>query len=257
MPEPIWIGVRYCGGCNPRYDRVAVVNRLAALLPECRFTAAQSGTDYTAVLAVYGCPCRCAGTQELAVPGDRFLCICGWEDMLPVRDRLKQLLTAPPAQALCREELLALLPHRPPMLLLDEVSRLTPGVEAAASFRADQSLPCFAGHFPGAPVLPGIYLLEMMAQTAGVMLLSLPCYAGRIPLFMGVRQAHFRSKVLPGDQLTIRASLVEERRALGYALCQGQVLCGDTLAADAQIQLSIQTESGEPLIASYNKEGMS
>ena len=126
------------------------------------------------------------------------------------------------------------------MLLVDRASRVAPGVEAAAQFAVDRELPCFAGHFPGDPVLPGIYLLECMAQTADLLLLSLPCYAGYTPLFMGVRKAHFRAKVLPGDQLDIHASLLEERRELGYALCRGQILRGDTLVADAELQLSMQ-----------------
>lgn len=240
MPERVEIGVRYCGGCNPRYDRVAVVKRLAALLPDCAFVTAERGKPYPAVLVVYGCPSRCTSVEGLTVPADRLIPLGGWEDLLPARDALKKALDGPQVQALDRDGVMALLPHRPPMLLVDSAPRVAPGVEAAAQFAVDRDLPCFAGHFPGEPVLPGIYLLECMAQTADLLLLSLPCYAGYTPLFMGVRKAHFRAKVLPGDSLDIHASLLEERRELGYALCRGQIFRGETLVADAELQLSMQ-----------------
>ena len=240
MPERLEIGVRYCGGCNSRYDRVAVVKRLAALLPDCDFVTAEAGKPYGAVLVVCGCPSRCASVEGLTVPAERLLYLGGWEDLLPIRDALKKALDGPRVQTLDRDGVMALLPHRPPMLLVDRASRVAPGVEAAAQFAVDRELPCFAGHFPGDPVLPGIYLLECMAQTADLLLLSLPCYAGYTPLFMGVRKAYFRAKVLPGDQLDIHASLLEERRELGYAMCRGQILRGDTLVADAELQLSMQ-----------------
>ena len=240
MPERLEIGVRYCGGCNSRYDRVAVVKRLAALLPDCDFVTAEAGKPYGAVLVVCGCPSRCASVEGLTVPAERLLYLGGWEDLLPIRDALKKALDGPRVQTLDRDGVMALLPHRPPMLLVDRASRVAPGVEAAAQFAVDRELPCFAGHFPGDPVLPGIYLLECMAPAAALLPLSLPCYAGYTPLFMGVRKAHFRAKVLPGDQLDIHASLLEERRELGYALCRGQILRGDTLVADAELQLSMQ-----------------
>ena len=65
------IGVRYCGGCNPRYDRVAVVNKLASLLPQAELVPAQAGAAYAGALVVCGCPSRCAGGDGLAVPPGR------------------------------------------------------------------------------------------------------------------------------------------------------------------------------------------
>lgn len=246
MGEAVEIGVRYCGGCNPRYDRVALINRLAKLLPEFRFVVAQQAKSYFAVLLVCGCPNRCVSMTGLTVPPERLLNIGGWEDLLSIREKLLQLLDTPEVRRLDRDGVIGLLPHRPPMLLVDEAPKLVPGVEAEARLSVSEKLPCFDGHFPQMPVLPGIYLLEAMAQTADLLLLSLPCYEGHTPLFMGVRQAHFRARVLPGDRLDLHAALVQERRELGYALCRCQVFREEELVADAQIQLSMQAPERRP-----------
>lgn len=151
------IGVRYCGGCNPRYYRVAVVNKLASLLPQAELVPAQAGAAYAGALVVCGCPSRCAGGDGLAVPPGRQVRLGGWEDLPPAKQRLEALLSAGGREAarLTGEQVQALLPHRPPMLFIDEVSRLIAGEEAEAVFFAAPGLPAFQGHFPGGPVLPG------------------------------------------------------------------------------------------------------
>ena len=68
MADRRQIGVRYCGGCNPRYDRVALVKRIGGFFPEAEFVTAQAGVKYPAVLVVCGCPSRCANVSDLAVP---------------------------------------------------------------------------------------------------------------------------------------------------------------------------------------------
>ena len=162
--------VKYCGGCNPRYDRVALVKRLSSFFPETEFVTAQAGVKYPAVLVVCGCPTRCANTSDLAVPAGRLIYLSGWEELLPVREKLSQALKGQEARSLSHQEVLGILPHREPMLFIDTVSRLVPGEEAVASFRARPELPCFAGHFPDAPVLPGIYTIEAGPQPEGITL---------------------------------------------------------------------------------------
>lgn len=236
MPEKI--GVRYCGGCNPRYDRVALVRRLESFFPEQEFVPAEPGGSYPAVLVVSGCTARCADVSGLITPA--LIQLSGGEDLLPAREKLKQALQGQQARTLDHDQVMEILPHRPPMLLIDTVSRLVPGAEAAASFFADPELPVFAGHFPGAPVFPGVFTVEAVAQAADILMMTTERYAGKTPLFIGIRQANFRQKILPGDTLEIYVSLVEERAEMATALCRGQVFTHGELAADLEVRLAFR-----------------
>ena len=113
---------------------------------------------------------------------------------------------------LTHEEVESVLPHRDPMLLIDTVQELVPGERVVASFYVDPEREIFRGHFPGDPVLPGVYSVECMAQAADVLLLTMERYAGKTPLFLGIDQVRFERKILPGDTVEIRASLVTERK---------------------------------------------
>ena len=236
------IGVRYCGGCNPRYDRVAVVNKLASLLPQAELVPAQAGAAYAGALVVCGCPSRCAGGDGLAVPPGRQVRLGGWEDLLPAKQRLEALLSAGGREAarLTGEQVQALLPHRPPMLFIDEVSRLIAGEEAEAVFFAAPGLPACQGHFPGGPVLPGVYLAEAAAQAAAVALMAGGRYGGKLPLLAGIRRAVFRRRVLPGETLEIYAAVTEERPELGWAACRGRVSVQGELAAELELCLAFR-----------------
>ena len=236
------IGVRYCGGCNPRYDRVAVVNKLASLLPQAELVPAQAGAAYAGALVVCGCPSRCAGGDGLAVPPGRQVRLGGWEDLLPAKQRLEALLSAGGREAarLTGEQVQALLPHRPPMLFIDEVSRLIAGEEAEAVFFAAPGLPAFQGHFPAGPVLPGGYLAEAAAQAAAVALMAGGRYGGKLPLLAGIRRAVFRRRVLPGETLEIYAAVTEERPELGWAACRGRVSVQGELAAELELCLAFR-----------------
>ena len=240
MADKPEIGLRYCGGCNSRYDRVALVKRLESFFPEATFVGAEEGKSYPAVVVACGCSSRCANVSGLAVQLGRLIYHNGGEDLLPARDRLRQALEGPAVRSLCREEVLRILPHRPPMLFVDEAIRLVPGVEAATTFYVDPALPALSGHFPGAPVLPGVYTVEAAAQTADLLLLTLDRYAGKTPLFMGIRKANFRKKILPGDTLEVHADLLEEREELGVAVCRGQIFVRGELAADVEVRLAMR-----------------
>lgn len=161
------IGVRYCGGCNPTYDRVKVVKKLEKLLPELSFERAQPGKPYAAVLIVNGCFNACTSTLDIAVPRYRQINICSFSDLIPARDRIRELLTEEEARTLDRAGIEAILPHRPPMLFLDAVTRLIPGKECAAELYLDPDWEVFKGHFPDQPVFPGVLAVEAMARTAG------------------------------------------------------------------------------------------
>ena len=103
-----------------------------------------------------------------------------------------------------------------------------------------QELPCFAGHFPGTPVLPGVYTIEAAAQAADILMMTTERYAGKLPLFMGVREATFRRKILPGDTLEIHVSLLEEKTERAIAACRGQVFVEGVLAADLELRLAFR-----------------
>lgn len=244
MADKIPIGVRYCGGCNNRYDRVAVIRRLEALAPEVEFVTAQAGTPYPAALVVAGCPTDCAKRDDISVPAGCLFKIGGWEDLLPARDFVKKVCEEARAKreirSLTHEQVLEILPQRSPMLFIDTVTALVPGKEVKASFYVTPELSLLKGHFPDNPVFPGVCAVEAVAQAADILLLTLDRYAGKTPLFMGIKQAHFRKKILLGDTLEIYSILLEERTELGWVSCRGQIFSGGDLAADAEISLAMK-----------------
>ena len=231
------IGIRYCGGCNPRYDRVAAVNKLKSLLPEMAFEAVQPDHDYDSVVVVCGCDAACAKTDDLKVPSRKLLRIGEWKDIMSTRDRLHQIAVPKETTALDHDQVMQILPHRPPMLLIDTVSELIPGEEIRAQFTAVKDMYVFKGHFPDYPVLPGVLTVEALAQAADIMLMSQDKYAGKLPVLAGVDKVRLRLPVRPGDTLTLCASLIDEREIYGLAVCKGQVLIDGKLAADCEITL--------------------
>ena len=231
------IGIRYCGGCNPRYDRVAAVNKLKSLLPEMAFESVQPDHDYDSVVVVCGCDAACAKTDDLKVPVRKLLRIGEWKDIMSTRDRLHQIAVPKETTALDHDQVMQILPHRPPMLLIDTVSELIPGEEIRAQFTAAKDMYVFKGHFPDYPVLPGVLTVEALAQAADIMLMSQDKYAGKLPVLAGVDKVRLRLPVRPGDTLTLCASLIDEREIYGLAVCKGQALIDGKLAADCEITL--------------------
>ena len=110
--------------------------------------------------------------------------------------------------SLTHQQVMDILPHRDPMLLIDEVSELVPGQSITATFWVDPQRDIFRGHFPGEPVLPGVYTVEATAQATDLVFMSKPVYAGKTPLFLGINNVRFLRKILPGDTLEIRAQLL-------------------------------------------------
>ena len=120
-----------------------------------------------------------------------------------------------------------MLPHRPPFLFVDEVTAIDPGRRASGVWRLTGAEPFFLGHFPGRPTLPGVLMVEAMAQLGGVALLSDPRFSGYVPLFGGIDKARFRRQVVPGDTLEMTVELDQlgstAGRGHGTATVDGKV----------------------------------
>src|ERR1700729_1218063 len=95
------------------------------------------------------------------------------------------------------------LPHRPPFLFVSSVTAVEPGISAEGRWELSGSEPFFAGHFPGRPTLPGVLMVESLAQVGAIALLLDPRFAGKLPLFGGIERARFRRQVVPGDTLQL------------------------------------------------------
>jgi len=132
-----------------------------------------------------------------------------------------------------REEIEAILPHRPPFLLIDEVVELEPGerVVARKTVRPDEWY--LSGHFPGRPVMPGVLIVEAMAQTGAVAVLSQEENRGRLALFAGIDDVRFKRIVEPGDELELECTLEAVRGPIGRgkatARVDGQLAARGTL----------------------------
>ena len=113
------------------------------------------------------------------------------------------------------EQIKEILPHRSPFLLIDRVTDLVPGESAEAVKCVSGNEPFFQGHFPEKAVMPGVLILEALAQTGAVAALSLPENRGKLALFGGVKNARFRRQVIPGDVLILECELIEQHGPVG------------------------------------------
>ncbi|MGD9570499.1 MAG: 3-hydroxyacyl-ACP dehydratase FabZ [Thermoleophilia bacterium] len=108
-----------------------------------------------------------------------------------------------------------LLPHRPPFLFVDEILDLVPGTSARARWHVDPDAFFFPGHFPGNPILPGVIIIEALAQTGALAAMAEAETAGKLALFAGIGKARFRRVVRPGEDLVLETVLTRRRGMLG------------------------------------------
>jgi 3-hydroxyacyl-[acyl-carrier-protein] dehydratase len=112
-------------------------------------------------------------------------------------------------------DIMRILPHRYPFLLIDRIVELEPGVRAVGIKNVTANEPQFTGHFPGRPIMPGVLMVEALAQTAGVAVLSLDEYRGKLGLFAGIDDCRFRRLVQPGDTLRLEVTVEKLRGMFG------------------------------------------
>jgi 3-hydroxyacyl-[acyl-carrier-protein] dehydratase len=136
----------------------------------------------------------------------------------------------------------AILPHRYPFLLVDRIVAYEPGKRVVGVKNVTLNEPFFAGHFPGAPVMPGVLIVEAMAQTAGVMMLaSLPDRETKLVFFTGIDGAKFRRPVVPGDQLRLELTVLKLRPR--YIKLRGEAYVDGQLVAEAEISSALVDRS--------------
>ena len=121
------------------------------------------------------------------------------------------------------QEIQKILPHRYPMLLVDRVVELEPMKRAVGIKNITFNEPQFMGHFPGNPIMPGVLLIEAMAQVGGVTLLYPEENRGKIAVFGKIDKARFRRPIKPGDQLVTTAVITKIKGNMGVAHCEGTV----------------------------------
>lgn len=125
------------------------------------------------------------------------------------------------------------LPHRPPFLFISELEEVVPGQSATGSWHLTGDEDFFRGHFPGRPTLPGVLMVEALAQLGGVAVLADERFAGKLPLFGGIERARFRRQVVPGDVLDLEVTLGRMSARAGKG--SGRATVGGELACEADL----------------------
>ncbi len=136
------------------------------------------------------------------------------------------------------EEIQKLLPHRYPFLLVDRIIEYIPGQRAVGIKNVTFNEPQFQGHFPGRAIMPGVFIVEAMAQVGGIVLMQRPEVQGKLSLFAGMDKVRFRRPVVPGDQLVMTVELlcVKQRR---FGKMQARAEVDGQLASQGELMFSL------------------
>ena len=121
------------------------------------------------------------------------------------------------------EQIQEIIPHRPPFLLVDKITDYVPGEWAKGIKAVTANEPFFTGHFPQYKVMPGVLIIEALAQVGAVAILSLPENKGKLAFFGGIKNARFKKQVRPGDVLELSCELIERRGPVGFGKAVAKV----------------------------------
>ncbi len=126
-------------------------------------------------------------------------------------------------------EIQKIIPHRYPFLLIDKITECIPGVSAIGIKNTTASEYYYQGHFPDYPVMPGVLVVEAMAQLGAIVMLSVDEHKGKKALFGGIKQMRFKKQVMPGDQLILECKITKTRGNVGFGIAKatvdGKVAC--------------------------------
>jgi 3-hydroxyacyl-[acyl-carrier-protein] dehydratase len=157
----------------------------------------------------------------------------------PSPPQTSALLEANPAKVvLTVEEIQKLLPHRYPFALVDRIIDHVPGEKAVGIKNVTFNEPHFQGHFPGRPIMPGVLIIEAMAQVGGVVLTQMEDLQGGLFMFAGIDKVRFRRPVIPGDQLIMTVELISIKRRR-FGKMQGRAEVDGQLAAEGEFMFSL------------------
>ncbi len=135
------------------------------------------------------------------------------------------------------DEIQKILPHRPPFLLVDRIEELEPGKKAIGKKCVTMNEPYFVGHFPGKAVMPGVIILEALAQTGAIVMLSEEKNAGKIAYFGGMDKVKFKRQVVPGDVLILDVEIIKNKGSFGVGSAKAYV--EDQIAVEAIFTFAI------------------
>lgn len=135
------------------------------------------------------------------------------------------------------EQIKEILPHRYPFLLIDRVDDMEQGKWVTATKCVSANEPFFQGHFPGKAIMPGVLIMEALAQTGAIAILSEPENRGKLAVFGGIKNCRFRKQVVPGDVLTLHCQLTDRRGPIGYGKAVAKI--GNQVAAQGELSFVI------------------
>lgn len=124
---------------------------------------------------------------------------------------------------LTAKQIMEIIPHRQPFMLVDTIEELEMGKKAVGKKCVSYNEPFFAGHFPGEPVMPGVLIIEALAQVGAVAILSLPENKGKTAYFGAINSAKFKGKVVPGDVLMLETEIIKSKGPIGIGSAKAYV----------------------------------
>ncbi len=135
------------------------------------------------------------------------------------------------------KEIMEIIPHRYPFLLIDTIEEIEPGVRAVGKKCVSMNEPYFQGHFPGNPVMPGVLIIEALAQVGAVAMLAQESFTGKTAYFAGIQNARFREKILPGDVLMLETEIIKVKGPIGVGKAMATV--NGKKAVEAELTFAI------------------